>query len=73
MKKFLIIFAIFTFLAGCAEKSTEVKREVHPQEWLFEHDDKVENIGSLESCFSCHSYNEDRGEAPACLSCHSLK
>jgi hypothetical protein len=73
MKKILILITIFAFFAGCAEKSTEVEKRGHPDEWIFEHDDKVENLGSPESCFSCHLYDEDKGEIPACLSCHSLK
>ena len=70
MRRVLVIFAIFAFLIGCSEKSVEVEREMHPEGWVFQHGEKVNNMGSAESCFSCHSYDEDRGEVPACLSCH---
>ena len=55
-------------LGACREPSG-VEREVHPENWLFIHGEKVQNSGTF-SCNQCHPPEGDWPGAPTCSSCH---
>ncbi len=70
MKRLLLSIALLGFLWGASCKvSSEYEREIHPDNWISIHGEKVKNSGTI-GCDACHPPQGNAEDAPSCQSCH---
>jgi hypothetical protein len=69
MKRMIFISIIFGLLSLSCRESADIIREVHPENWITLHKEKVRNSGTW-SCNQCHPPEGDWPDAPYCTKCH---
>jgi len=76
MKGKMLLFGLFFgILSLCCKESTGLERNVHPENWITLHKEKVKNIGEnweTLTCLKCHPPQGDWPDAPPCSECHEV-
>jgi len=69
MKKFLITASLLVLFSISCRQSTGLERDVHPDDWIKIHGEKIEREGTW-ACQRCHPPEGDFPDAPTCSNCH---